>query len=66
MVFIKLFLILTALITVIGFVLYLLTGDLRYIAFIKKVLRFAAYLAAVLVLLFIAERYLLTGMKVIF
>ncbi len=65
MILLRLLAILTALVLALSGALYFFTGDRRYLRFAGQVLRGAAILLIVFVLLLILERYVLVGWGVL-
>ncbi len=65
MILLRLLFILTALTLVFSGGLYIFTRDRRYLRFAYQVLRFVVFLLAALGLLFVLERYVLVGWKVL-
>lgn len=65
MIILRLFLVLVSLLLVISGGMYIFTRDLRYIRFAWQTLRVAALLLLVFALLFVLERYVLVGWKVL-
>lgn len=63
MLILRLFLILVALLLVLSGGMYVFTRNHRYLEFTWQVLRFAAILLMVMLLLFVLERYVLTGWR---
>ncbi len=61
MILLRLLFILTALTLVLSGGMYVFTRDRRYLRFATQVLRLVMYLLLVLALLFVLERYVLTG-----
>lgn len=64
MLILRLFLVLVALLLVISGGMYVFTRDRRYLGFAWQTFRFSALLLLVLALLFILERYVLSGWKI--
>lgn len=65
MLILRLLFILTALVLVLSGGMYLFTRDRRYLGFAWQVVRFMVLAAMVFVLLFVLERYVLTGWGVL-
>ena len=65
MLILRLFLMLTVLLLVLSGGMYVLTSERRYLQFAWQVARFAALLIAVFAVLFVLERYVLTGWRVL-
>lgn len=61
MILLRLLFILTALTLVLSGGMYMFTRDRRYLRFAWQVLRVVMYLLALFALLFVLERYVLTG-----
>jgi len=61
----RLFVVLVALLLVISGGMYVFTRDRRYLKFAWQVLRFTLFLLLVLALLFILERYVLAGWRIL-
>lgn len=66
MLILRLLLILSALLIAVSGSAYFVTGDPRYMRFAWQVVRFVLYVLLVLALVFVLERYALTGWRVIF
>lgn len=65
MIIARLFIVLVALLLVISGGMYIFTRDRRYLKFAWQVLRFTLFLLLVFALLFILERYVLVGWKIL-
>ncbi|MBI5430248.1 MAG: hypothetical protein HY938_07300 [Nitrosomonadales bacterium] len=65
MLILRLFLVLTALLLVLNSGMYFFTRDRRYLKFSWQILRFVALLLAVFVVLYVLERYVLSGWRVL-
>lgn len=65
MLILRLFIVLVALLLVISGGMYIFTRNRRYLIFAWQTLRFAVLLLLVLALLFILERYVLAGWKIL-
>ncbi|MDH4234604.1 MAG: hypothetical protein OEV15_05675 [Gallionella sp.] len=65
MIIARLFVVLVALLLVISGGMYVFTRDRRYLKFAWQVLRFTLFLLLVLALLFILERYVLAGWRIL-
>lgn len=65
MIILRMFVVLVALLLVISSGMYIFTHDHRYLKFAWQTLRFALLLLSILALLFILERYVLVGWKVL-
>ncbi len=65
MIILRLFIVLVTLLLVISSGMYIFTRDHRYLKFAWQTLRFALLLLSVFALLFILERYVLVGWKVL-
>ncbi|MBI5626780.1 MAG: hypothetical protein HY935_06225 [Nitrosomonadales bacterium] len=65
MIILRLFIVLVALLLVISSGMYIFTRDHRYLKFAWQTLRFVLLLLSVFALLFILERYVLVGWKVL-
>jgi threonine/homoserine/homoserine lactone efflux protein len=61
----RLFLILVTLLVVLSGGMYVFTRDRRYLKFAWQILRFAAVLLLLFAVLFVLERYVLTGWRVL-
>jgi hypothetical protein len=61
----RLFLILVTLLLVLSGGMYVFTRDRRYLKFAWQILRFAAVLLLLFAVLFVLERYVLTGWRVL-
>jgi len=66
MLILRLVLILAALLMVLSGGMYVFTRDRRYLKFAWQTLRFTVLLLLVFALLFVLERYVLTGWRVLF
>lgn len=64
MLILRLFLVLVILLLVLSGGMYLLTRNRRYLQFAWQTLRFTTFLLLILALLFILERYVLAGWRV--
>lgn len=62
---IRLFLVLVTLLLVLSGGFYVITRNSRYLQFAKQTLRFALLFLAVLALLYVLERYVLVGWRVL-
>jgi len=65
MLMLRLFLLLAALLLVLNWGMYIFTRDRRYSAFAWKVVRFSALFVALLLILVVLERYVLTGGRIL-
>lgn len=65
MIILRLFIVLVILVLVISGGMYFLTRQRRYLDFAMRTLKFAVMLLLILALLFILERYVLVGWKVL-
>jgi len=65
MLILRLFLVLVALLLVVSGGMYIFTRNRRYLKFAWQTLRFAVLLLLVFAVLFILERYVLVGWKVL-
>ena len=65
MLILRLFLILVTLLLVLSGGMYVFTRDRRYLKFAWQVLRFAAVLLLLFAVLFVLERYVLVGWRVL-
>ncbi len=65
MLILRLFLVLVALLLVISGGMYIFTRDQRYLKFAKQTLRFTVYLLLIFALLYLLERYVLVGWRVL-
>ncbi len=65
MLILRLFLVLVALLLVLSGGMYFFTRDRRYLKFAWQTLRFTAFLLLVLLLLFVLERYVLAGWRIL-
>lgn len=65
MILFRLLFILVALVLVLSGGMYVFTRDQRYLVFSRQVLRLVVYLALLFALLFVLERYVLTGWGVL-
>jgi len=65
MIILRLFLVLVLLVLVISGGMYFLTRQRRYLDFAMRTLKFAVMLLMVFALLFILERYVLVGWKIL-
>lgn len=65
MLILRLFLVLVVLMLVISGGMYIFTRDRRYLRFAWQTLKFSALLVLVLALLFLLERYVLSGWKIL-
>jgi hypothetical protein len=65
MLILRLFLVLVALLLVLSVAMYIFTRNRRYLKFAWQVLRFTVLLLLVFALLFVLERYVLTGWKIL-
>ncbi|MBI5438520.1 MAG: hypothetical protein HY936_06180 [Nitrosomonadales bacterium] len=65
MLILRLILVLAALLLVLGAAMYIFTRNRRYLAFAWQVLRVTVLLLSVFALLFVLERYVLTGWRIL-
>ncbi|MDP1996460.1 MAG: hypothetical protein Q8J90_04630 [Gallionella sp.] len=65
MLILRLFLVLVTLLLVLSGGMYVFTRDRRYLKFAWQILRFAAVLLLLFAVLFVLERYVLTGWRVL-
>ena len=65
MLILRLFLILVALLLVLSGGMYVFTRDRRYLKFVWQTLRFTALLLLLFAVLFVLERYVLAGWRVL-
>ena len=65
MLILRLFLILVTLLLVLSGGIYVFTRDRRYLKFAWQILRFAAVLLLLFAVLFVLERYVLVGWRVL-
>ncbi len=65
MLILRLFLVLVTLLLVLSGGMYFFTRDRRYLKFAWQTLRFTAFLLLVLLLLFVLERYVLAGWRIL-
>lgn len=65
MLILRLFLILVALLVILSGGMYVFTRDRRYLKFAWQVLRFTVVLLLLFAVLFLLERYVLTGWRVL-
>lgn len=65
MLILRLFLILVTLLLVLSGGMYVFTRDRRYLKFAWQILRFAAVLLLLFAVLFVLERYVLAGWRVL-
>jgi hypothetical protein len=65
MLILRLFLVLVTLLLVLSGGMYFFTRDRRYLRFAWQTLRFTAFLLLVLLLLFVLERYVLAGWRIL-
>lgn len=65
MIILRLFLVLVALLLVLSGGMYIFTRDRRYLRLAWQIVRFSVFLLLVLALLFVLERYVLMGWRVI-
>lgn len=65
MLILRLFLILVTLLLVISGGMYVITRNRRYLRFAMQTLRFAAFLLLLFAVLFVLERYVLAGWKIL-
>ena len=65
MLILRLFLVLATLLLVLSGGMYFFTRDRRYLKFAWQTLRFTAFLLLVLLLLFVLERYVLVGWRIL-
>lgn len=65
MLILRLFLMLVTLLLVLSGGMYVFTRDRRYLKFAWQILRFAAVLLLLFAVLFVLERYVLTGWRVL-
>lgn len=65
MLILRLFLILVTLLLVLSGGMYVFTRDRRYLKFAWQIVRFAVFLLLVFALLFVLERYVLTGWRIL-
>jgi len=66
MIILRLFLVLVVLLLVLSGGMYIFTRDRRYLRLAWQIVRFSVFLLLVLALLFVLERYVLMGWRVIF
>lgn len=64
MLILRLFIILVAALLVLGGAMFLFTGNRRYLEFAWQTLRFAVLAISVFALLFVLERYVLAGWRI--
>ncbi|HEY4697743.1 MAG TPA: hypothetical protein VIH29_07035 [Gallionella sp.] len=65
MLILRLFLVLVTLLLVLSGGMYFFTRDRRYLKFAWQTLRFTAFLLLVFLLLFVLERYVLIGWRIL-
>ncbi len=65
MLILRLFLILVALLLVLSGGMYVFTRDRRYFRFAWQILRFSVFLLLIFAVLFVLERYVLTGWRIL-
>lgn len=65
MIILRLLLILTAIALVISLVLFIFTGNRRYLTYIRNVFWFSGSILLILGLLYIVERFVLTGWRIL-
>lgn len=65
MLILRLFLIAVVLLLVLSGGMYIFTRNRRYLAFAWRTLRFAVFLLLVFAVLFVLERYVLTGWRIL-
>jgi len=65
MLILRLFLIAVVLLLVLSGGMYIFTRNRRYLTFARRTLRFAVFLLLVLAVLFVLERYVLTGWRIL-
>jgi hypothetical protein len=65
MLILRLFLVLVTLLLVLSGGMYFFTRDRRYLKFAWQTLRFTAFLLLILLLLFVLERYVLAGWRIL-
>ncbi|MDP1996996.1 MAG: hypothetical protein Q8J90_07330 [Gallionella sp.] len=65
MIILRLFLVLVVLLLVLSGGMYVFTRDRRYLRLAWQIIRFSVFLLLVLALLFVLERYVLMGWRVI-
>jgi len=65
MIILRLFLVLVVLLLVLSGGMYIFTRDRRYLRLAWQIIRFSVFLLLVLALLFVLERYVLMGWRVI-
>ena len=65
MIILRLFIVLVALLLVISGGMFALTRNRRYLEFARKTLRFTVFLLLIFALLYMLERYVLTGWKIL-
>jgi len=65
MLILRLFIVLVALVLVLSGGMYIFTRNRRYIEFSWQTMRFAVLLLLVFALLFVLERYVLTGWRIL-
>ena len=65
MIILRLFLVLVTLLLVLSGGMYIFTRDRRYLRLAWQIVRFSVFLLLVLALLFVLERYVLMGWRVI-
>ena len=65
MLILRLFLVLVTLLLVLSGGMYIFTRNRRYLKFAWQILRFAAVLLLLFAVLFVLERYVLTGWRVL-
>ena len=65
MLILRLFLVLVTLLLVLSGGMYFFTRDRRYLKFAWQTLRFTAFLLLVFLLLFVLERYVLLGWRIL-
>ena len=66
MIILRLFLVLVVLLLVLSGGMYIFTRDRRYLRLAWQIVRFSVFLLLVLALLFVLERYVLMGWRMIF
>ncbi len=64
MLFLRLFLILSALAIILSGVMYVFTRNRRYLSLAWQIVRFVVYLLLVFGLLYVLERYVLVGLRI--
>ncbi|MFZ2302852.1 MAG: hypothetical protein WAW10_13400 [Gallionella sp.] len=65
MLILRLILVLAVLLLVLSVAMYIFTRNRRYLAFAGQVLRFTVLLLSIFALLFVLERYVFTGWKIL-